>query len=186
MPCDHHVRHCRRHVLHRGARDVHDAGALTETFMRLLSACLALFVLVAGSASAEGERLLPTFAVTSASGATVSSLSLSQQPRWLLIYVTPSCRSCDRLIESLKQWQSPALASRTVIVVRGAGGGRYIQDHTSSGFDVLWYADEGDKAWRSLELQSAPALIGIERGEIKWSVSGVLNDPKALEAVVLK
>jgi hypothetical protein len=26
--------------------------------------------------------------------------------------------------------------------------------------------------------------MGIEAGEIKWAVSGVLNDPKAVESVV--
>jgi hypothetical protein len=37
-----------------------------------------------------------------------------------------------------------------------------------------------------LELKGAPALIGIDHGEVSWTISGVLNDPKALEFVVRK
>ena len=49
---------------------------------------------------------------------------------------------------------------------------------------VAWYADETNDAARALEIQGAPVLVGVERGEIKWTISGVLNDPKALESVV--
>jgi hypothetical protein len=108
---------------------------------------------------------------------------LSTQPRWLLVYVSPDCRTCERLIESLKDWQSPNLASRTVVVVRSSDAARYIAEHRS-GFDVAWYADLQDDAWRSLELKNAPTLLGVEGGEIKWTISGVLNDPKTLESVV--
>jgi len=153
--------------------------------MRFVSACLALLLLAAPVSSADEGRPLPAFTVTSANGAAVSSAALSQQPRWLLIYVSTACRSCDRLIESLKQWQSPGLAARTVIVVRGSDAARYIDDRKSAG-DVSWYSDQGDEGWRSLELQSTPTLMGIERGEIRWTLNGVLNEPKALESVVRK
>ena len=135
---------------------------------------------------ADGERSLPSFSVTSASGAVVTSSALSSQPRWILIYASTGCRSCDRLLESLKQWQSPALASRTVIVVGGSDGARYVADHQSSDLAASWYLDQGDDARRRLDLKGAPALIGIEHGEVRWTISGVLNDPNALESVVRK
>ena len=49
---------------------------------------------------------------------------------------------------------------------------------------AVWYADDRDNGWRSLDLKSSPALMGIDGGEIKWTVSGVMNDPKTVDAVV--
>jgi len=135
-------------------------------------------------ASADSGRALPVFSLTSSMGASVASSALSSQPRWLLIFVSSDCRSCDRLMESLKQWQSPQLPARTVIVVRGSGASRYVADHKSPDLDAAWYTDEDDQGRRSLDLSSAPALVGVERGEVKWAVSGVLNDPKAVESMV--
>jgi len=143
-----------------------------------------LMSLAPAGASVDAERSLAVFSVTSASGASVASSALSTEPRWLLIYVTPACKSCDRLIESLEQWQSPQLTARTVIVVRGQNAARYVADHKSPDLDAAWYTDEDDHGWRSLDLKSAPALIGVEHGEVKWAVSGVLNDPKTVEPMV--
>ena len=39
---------------------------------------------------------------------------------------------------------------------------------------------------RALDLRGTPVLIGVERGEINWTIGGVLNDPGALESVVRK
>jgi hypothetical protein len=133
---------------------------------------------------ADAGRPMPVFSVTSPTGAVVTSSALSSQPRWLLVYVSPACRSCDRLIESMKQWQSPVGPSRTVVVVRGSDAAHFVAEHQSSGLNAAWYVDDHDDGWRSLDLKSAPALIGIESGQIKWSVSGVLNDPKSVESVV--
>ena len=149
----------------------------------LLSCWICLLVVATSTIAASEHPRLPSFSVTSSGGAAVASAALSSQSRWLLVYVSPSCRSCERLIESLKERQSPTLISRTVIVVRSAEAARYIAEH-QSGFDVAWYADLQDDAWRSLELKSVPTLVGVEGGEIKWTVGGVLNDPKALESVV--
>ena len=146
---------------------------------------MGLVVIATSTIAASEHARLPSFTVTSSGGAAVASAALSTQSRWLLVYVSPDCRSCERLIESLKDWQSPNLTSRTVVVVRSSEAARYIAEHRS-GLDVAWYADLQDDAWQSLQLKSAPALIGVESGEIKWTVSGVLNDPKALESVARK
>lgn len=152
---------------------------------RLLSCWLCLLVVTTSAIVASEHPRLPSFTVTSSDGGAVASTVLSSQSRWLLIYVSPDCRSCERLIESLKEWQSPTLTSRIVVIVRSSEATRFIAEHRS-GFDVAWYADPQDDAWRSLELKSAPTLMGVEGGEIKWTVSGVLNDPKALESVIRK
>lgn len=133
------------------------------------------------------QRPLPAFTVSSAAGTPVPSTALSGQSRWVLMYVAPGCRSCDRLLRALKDWQSPQLVGRTVVVVRGrsAEAAAYIaQRMPAETAAVPWYADENNEAWQALELKGTPVLLGVDRGEIKWTLSGVLNDPKALESVV--
>lgn len=148
-----------------------------------------LLIVATASLAAYERRPLPAFAVTSPAGVALPGTTLSTQPRWVLMYVSPGCRSCDRLLQSLKDWQSPQITSRTVVIVRGTSleAAAYIAEHLppESGA-VAWYADEGSQAWQALGLKSTPALIGVERGEIDWTIGGVLNDPKALELVIRK
>lgn len=151
-------------------------------------ACRVLLLIAAtvGVAGAE-RRPLPAFTITSPSGAAVTSAALSGQERWVLLYVSPDCRSCDRLLASLKDWQSPQLTSRTVVIVRepATGAAAYIAERLPAEVAAIaWYADERSEAWQALNLKGTPVLIGVERGEIDWTISGVLNDPKALESVV--
>ena len=146
-------------------------------------------LLLSAAAGLRGfeERPLPAFRLASAAGAQVASAGLSAEPRWVLMYVAAECRSCDRLVKALKDWQSPQLAGRTVIVVRGpvAEGAAYMAKQLpEEAAGIPWLADDQDEAWRALQLKGTPVLMGIERGQIKWTVSGVLNDPKSLESVV--
>jgi hypothetical protein len=36
----------------------------------------------------------------------------------------------------------------------------------------------------ALEIQGAPVLVGVRKGTVVWSMSGVLNDPKALASLI--
>jgi len=150
--------------------------------------CRAMMLVVATTAVAAYEqRPLPNFNVTSAAGAPHASAALSAQPRWVIIYVTPGCRSCDRLLQALKDWQSPQLTTRAVVIVRGpsAGAAAYMAERMpSEASGIAWYADNNNEAWQALDLKGAPVLVGVEGGEIKWTISGVLNEPKSLESVV--
>lgn len=148
-----------------------------------------LLIVATASLAASERRPLPAFSVTSAAGIAVGSATLSGQPRWVLIYVSPGCRSCDRLLQSLKEWHSPQLTSRTVVIVRGASldAAAYIAERMPpESAATAWYADEGSEAWQALSLKGTPVLIGVDRGEINWTIGGVLNDPGALESVVRK
>jgi hypothetical protein len=147
---------------------------------------LLLIAATVGVAGAE-RRPLPAFTVTSPAGNGVTSAALSSEERWVLIYVSPDCRSCDRLLASLKEWQSPQLTSRTVVIVRGpaAAAAAYVAARLPAEVAAIaWYADERSEAWQALSLKGTPVLIAVERGEIDWTIAGVLNDPKALEPVV--
>ena len=138
-----------------------------------------------GSARADAQNALPAFDVVSPQGAVVHSAGLSNQSRWLIVYVAPACAPCDRLLAMLAA--SPAtLATARLVVVIGANvtaAGRYAAEHLS-GLPVSWYADVSGEGRRSLGLQQPVALVAVENGQRQWTVSGVLNDPRALETVI--
>ena len=52
-------------------------------------------------AVAAEQRVLPAFEVEAAEGQTVSSELLSIDAQWLMVYVSPGCAACDRLLELL-------------------------------------------------------------------------------------
>ena len=146
-----------------------------------------MLVIAVAPIEAREQRALPAFTVTTPGGEAASGQQLSAEQRWLLLYVTPGCRSCDQLMASLKEWHTPQLAARTVIVVRAkpAEAAEYMASHLpAEASDVSWYADTASSAWLALALTGAPVLVGVESGQIKWTISGVLNDPAALEPVV--
>ena len=137
------------------------------------------------SVHASAQSAMPAFEVVSPQGASVHSVVLSPQPRWLLVYVAPDCAPCDRLLAMLAA--SPAtLATGRLVVVIGAdsqAAGQYAAQHLSA-MPVVWYADVSGEGRRSLGLQQSVALVAVENGQRQWTVSGVLNDPHALETVI--
>jgi hypothetical protein len=138
-----------------------------------------------GSARALGQDALPAFTLTSPAGAAVASSEISNEARWLLIYVSTACGSCDRLLAALEQWRPTLPQDRIVVVIRGprddAQG--YATRHADAA-GLPWYADADQQASRALGLQHEPALIAVENGRIAWVVTGVLNDPSAVEPVI--
>lgn len=148
---------------------------------------LLAILLGAGSTEAVAQTPLPGFRVVRPDGTAVSSAQLAPGDQWLLIYLAPGCPSCDRLLAALKDWQSPALLERAVIVVGGQAptAQSYIQrTEPSEVSSIAWYADAGNEAWTALRLTGTPVLVGVRKGVVEWAVSGVLNDPAALESVV--
>lgn len=153
----------------------------------ILSCVMMLSAIAVAQLRAIEQKPLPAFEVVASSGAVVSSKQLSTERRWLLLYVAPGCRSCDQLLGSLKEWHTPQLAARTVIVVRAshAQATDYIAAHLpAEASDIRWYADANATAWQALALTGTPVLLGVEAGEMKWMISGVLNDARTLESVV--
>jgi hypothetical protein len=138
-------------------------------------------------AMAQAQKPLPMFRVVSGDGAEVESASLVRTGRWLVMYMVPSCRPCDLLLTALKDWQSPQLLARTVVLVGAerSAGQEYIRSTVPAEVGAItWFADATGEAWQALGLHGTPVLIGVQDGEIRWAVSGVLNDPQALESVV--
>ena len=141
----------------------------------------------ASLAAAGQQRALPAFSVAAADGTVRASGSLSAEPKWVLLYVTPGCRSCDRLLQALKDWQSPQLIARTIVIVRGQAGpaAAYMGERLPpEAAGVAWFADPSNEAAQAMDLRGAPVLVGVDHGQVNWTISGVLNDPKSLESVV--
>jgi len=154
---------------------------------KLVAIAAASLLAAASVGAAERPKPLPSFTLVSSDGLTVTSTALSQEPQWLLVYVTPACPSCDRLMKALGEWRSPLIDARSVLVVGAAPAeaSRYLAAIRPASLDgVASYTDGSLQAHRALQLGGAPALIGIKDGRIEWTLDGVLNDPSAVESVV--
>ncbi len=151
---------------------------------------LTLVIAIAlGSASVSAERHpLPAFTVVAADGVPAASSQLGGPGRWLLLYITPGCVPCDRLLTSLDAWGVLQQgAGRDVVVVDGSGESVEARVRTlmpTSGSTVRVYSDVERRAATALGVTRAPFLVGVEDGVIDWTVGGVLNDPKAVETLV--
>ena len=144
-----------------------------------------LLSLCATSVRALAQSALPAFELVSPVGGAVASSDLSKEPRWLLIYVSTACGSCDRLLSALEQWRPTLPKGRIVIVVRGTrdAARQYAVQHADAA-GLPWYADEDQQGARALGLQHEPALVAVENGRVAWVVTGVLNDPGAVEPII--
>jgi hypothetical protein len=155
--------------------------------MRFAGMVMAAMLLMGAAAARAADGPLPSFQVQTRDKRPVSSADIAPEQKWLLVYVSPNCRSCETLVRALPKWQSAALLARTVLVVGGPTGeasawvDRMIAPELPT---LIWYADPQGAAHAALELTGAPVLLGIERGEVQWQLGGVLNSPAALESVV--
>ena len=138
------------------------------------------------SVVAAEQRVLPAFEVEAPEGLTVSSEQLSADAQWLMVYVSPTCAACDRLLELMAARQSPAAAARTVVIVAGerAAARAYVAARHGVAPAMRLYADVTMQAARALALSGSPSIVAIRRGQIEWVLTGVLNDPDALEPVI--
>ena len=151
-------------------------------------AILALLAAAAASmaAGADEKRPLPAFQVTTLEGAAVQSPQVGPAGQWLLIYVTPTSAASIRLLAGMKQWETPELSLRTVVIV-GAPVADAVAFTGERGTEFpagRWFADPQGAAWQALRLSGTPYILGMKDGQIVWSLAGVLNDPKALESVI--
>jgi len=149
---------------------------------------MALLIGLLGAAVlAIEQKAVPQFKVLNPEGAAMTSRQLSTQSRWVLFYVTPRCRPCDSILRAMKDWDSPMLPARVVVIVRGplADASAYVEARRPQQLSAMaWFADPTDDAWKALELKGTPVLIGVQDGVMKWAIAGVLNNPRMVESVV--
>ncbi|HXH06873.1 MAG TPA: hypothetical protein VNI83_09820 [Vicinamibacterales bacterium] len=161
-------------------------GSAPNTVARRSSAFI-LACLLGLAAPAAGARApaLPVFSLTAPDGREVASTALWSQGRWLIVYVAPDCPPCERLLRALAAWHLP-LAGRAAVIVRGPAdeARRLVGAAFPEEAGVAWYADPGGAAAAALRLDWNLAVAGVEAGEIHWLLTGVLNDPAAVERAV--
>jgi hypothetical protein len=156
------------------------------SWWRARVAIVALAAGVASSASAQlkERRPIPAAPVQTLDGATVPLTELGIAGNWVLVYVTPTSAASTRLLEALAQWQL-SLDGQVVIVVADtpAAAAAFAATAAPRLSGVRWATSSDRVVWDALQLKGVPTLIGAVGGTADWRLSGVLNDPKALESV---
>jgi hypothetical protein len=155
--------------------------------MRLITALTAGAMVMGcavGIGATEGTAL-PAFALTDASGGTVSSRQLARAGTWLLVYVHADCPPCESVLQSVDKDINPTLPSRIVVVMATADirGLRQTAERYPSLAGAAWYADTSAGA-QALRLTSVPAVLGVRNAMIEWSVAGVLTDAADIKTIM--
>ena len=147
-----------------------------------IAALLTTALLTSGGLQAIARQPLPAVTLSTANGVSVASASLVQQGRWLLVLVGPDCRTCERVLATVRADHDPALAEHMVILV---GGPASSVAPLSSRFPDLaqatWLADPDRRTAAALHLSGSPIVLGLSGPEIEWSITGV---PRTLADVL--
>jgi hypothetical protein len=155
--------------------------------MRWAALWLATGLFTAMPANAMEPRVLPDFTVYAADGERRSSADLAPGAQWLLVYTTPDCDPCARLLRLLGDWRSPGLVAGTVLVVGAPAeqAGEWVRRTLPPEITELpWYADGDAMAWERLGLGGAPIVIGVQHGRIVWVAAGLMADAGVLGPAV--
>jgi hypothetical protein len=149
----------------------------------------AVAIALAGVAAVRASQPvpLPDFEVTSLEGTPIQSRSgLPASGKWLMVYVHPNCKPCDKLLSLVKQEEHPGLPPVMVIIVGGvdqataAATRAKLKDLT----DAQWYTDKSGKAWAALKMSGVPMVFGVRDKTIEWSLSGVLSSDAQVTSIL--
>jgi hypothetical protein len=130
---------------------------------------------------------LPEFEVAQLDGTPVQShTGLPSSGKWLIVYVQPNCRPCDRLLNLVKMDAHPELPPRMVIIAGGLEGpGATVERSKFKDLaDAQWYTDRPGKAWVALKMSGAPMVFGVRDKAIEWSLSGVLPSDEHVRSIL--
>ncbi len=146
---------------------------------------LLLALLPRASEGADAGAPLPAFQVATLDGVATGSDRLPRQGRWLLVYVQPGCFPCESLVELFKPDQPTTLPQKVVVVVGGTvTDARDLFAKFPDLAQASWYADTLNEAFRSLQLQGAPVMLGLRHDVIEWDVIGVPADSRTMRSIV--
>ncbi len=146
---------------------------------------LALALLWDAPAGAVEPGPLPAFQVVSLDGVSTGSDRLPMPGTWLLIYVQPECFPCESLLQLFTPDQPAPLPQRLVVVVGGtAADARGVLAKFPDLAQASWYADTLNEAFRYLQLQGAPVMLGLRRDVVEWDVIGVPADSRTMRSIV--
>lgn len=157
--------------------------------VRLVAVALALVsISPAASALAGQRRPVPEVALLGRDGRAASVKAAIGDRTVVVVYLMPATAPSERLLEAMKTWSPPVDPGRVVLVVDGqsADAGQWLAAHLAPGGDAgpAVFFDVDGSGRKALGVTGAPTLMGVEKGEIRWDLAGVLNEPAALEPVL--
>lgn len=146
----------------------------------IILGCLFAF---AGAMLGAQPGPLPAFSVQRMDGTAVKSSDWSLQGKWLLIYVE---RGSDVLLRRLTQQDYPQLAGRIIMVAGGMQpqDAQNLQNRFPDLVGASWYVDTPRNASAALDLHSAPVIIGIQDGMMRWRINGFPADRKFMHSLL--
>jgi hypothetical protein len=151
-------------------------------------AWIVVAVLVLGSARAPAVERgpLPDVELVRPGDGRIRTAQLAREGPWLLVYVQPECRACERILKTANPETHPELADRVVIVVGSARPESV--EAIAREFPALparaWLADPGKDAFKRLRLPGVPVVIGMRGRTMEWTLSGVIADGATIESVL--
>ena len=152
------------------------------------SACAAFLMLCATSVAIHAieRRPLPMVTLTAPNGTLATSDSFIQPGSWLLIYVSPGCRSCDAVLGAMPRADFPSLSRRVVVVVAGATAeqAQAIADKSPELADAQWFRDPERVIAQTLKLASTPTVLGLRKDMIEWGLTGVFRNGDEMRSVL--
>jgi hypothetical protein len=146
---------------------------------------------VAGGAvatpSAQGP-VLPAVALTRlADGQPVAAASLLRDGQWALLVVKPACAPCRAVLQRFSSEPTLGPSSRLVVVLSGLSPAEAAAVRASAPRlgAADWVVDASGAAAQALDARTAPALFGLRRDRIEWSLRGSLFVDAQWQGVVV-
>lgn len=129
-------------------------------------------------------RTLGDFTIARLDGQAIDTATLAKTGKWVLVYVTPRCVSCDRALTSWRVDDPQTMAVQTVVIVGHASpaDARALQARTPPLTRAAWYVDTGSVVEQALDAHGAPIILGLNDRSIGWTTQGAL--PIARSVVV--
>lgn len=158
-----------------------------KLFLRYLGA-VTLAALVVGVVSTypASQSSLPAFEVADLNRQIWLSHEIARDGRWLLIYVQPGCRPCERVLSTFKS--DGAVEPDRIAVILGRASwneARAMAGDFPELADALWFVDVRGEAFSSLKLKGAPVTHGIRDQEIAWRASGLVSGRRELKTILM-
>jgi hypothetical protein len=156
--------------------------------MRVRSLAIVVGIVLMGLAAVRANQAtpLPDLALMNLEGTALKGQTELPSGKWLLVYVQPNCRPCDRLLNLVKQDENPGLASRMVIVAGGVdrATAAAARDKLRDLADARWYTDQSGKASAALKMSGVPMVFGVRDKMIEWRLSGVLPADSKVKSIL--
>jgi hypothetical protein len=166
---------------------------------------VALLLAAASATFAAGPVPLPSFNVKKPSGEVVSSQSIPVRPvsttqtvpgqsapppvplQWLLIYASPNCVTCAKILAGLNSKDVSAQLKDHVVVIVGDLKAENVKRITKSYPwipDSTWYLDATKEASKQLALKTDVLVLGMRDNNIMWRMAGAPAAQKTLSSIV--